>query len=304
MGSTLGLTMIFFGTRHNQYEKISIFLLVLAMAFPIGASAQSQVGDVNGDGKLSITDVAALINYLLSNDASQIVIENCDVNGDTRITISDVTTLIDILLNQSGVPEPDDDYVDLGLPSGTLWATRNVGADNPDDYGDLFSWGETEPKDSYWWADYKWVEIDANGILSFTKYNTESNQGIVDNKTELDPEDDAACAHYPNGRMPSIDQINELIENCTWEWTKMNNAIGELITGPNGNTIFLPAAGGTSFVPGEFGAYWSRSMGFFPPYYYYPQMGSSIQFSSEYYEMNTSSRCVGMPVRAVKATQE
>ena len=109
-------------------------MLVLAMAFPICASETPMIGDVNGDGKIVINDVTALIDYLLTEDASLIVMENADVNLDGKVAITDLTALIGLLL-AGETPEPDNDYVDLGLPSGTLWATRNVGAENPEDCG-------------------------------------------------------------------------------------------------------------------------------------------------------------------------
>ena len=283
-------------------KKISLFLFVLAMAFPICASGASPRGDVNGDGNVNIADVSDLIDYLLSNDASMIVIENADIDGDGNVNIADLSDVIDMLLNPSLPPEPGDEYVDLGLSSGTLWATHNLGATSPEEYGDYFAWGETEPKDNYIWDNYQWVEIVENHILYFTKYNTEDNIGIVDGKTELDPEDDAAYVNWgPEWRMPSREQIDELQENCTWAWTKMNGVNGQLITGPNGNTIFLPAAGESLVYNQETnGYYWSRSIFFVPPYYYYPQNGTNLQFASDFMETNCSSRCIGASVRAVR----
>ncbi len=157
--------------------------------------------------------------------------------------------------------DEEGDWVDLGLPSGTVWATRNVGASSPEGYGDYFAWGETEPKSYYDWNTYKWSYYE-NGYLKFSKYNTDSYYGAVDNKTELDPSDDAACAHYPGGRMPSLEQILELLDNCTWQWTLRNGVNGQLVTGPNGNTLFLPAAGyrWRESHGGSGGDYWSRTL--------------------------------------------
>ncbi|MBP5460907.1 MAG: hypothetical protein J6Y20_02110, partial [Lachnospiraceae bacterium] len=76
-----------------------------------------------------------------------------------------------------------------------------------------------------------------------SKYCTKEANGVVDNKIVLDPEDDAAYVNYPNGQMPSQEQLEELIANCTWEWSQLNGMNGLLVTGPNGNTMFLPAAG-------------------------------------------------------------
>ena len=89
-------------------------------------------------------------------------------------------------------PIPDNhEYVDLGLPSGTLWATCNVGADSPEEYGDYFAWGETTPKDSYQWNNYKWSGLgSSNWLDALTKYWVDENGGILDGKRELEPEDD------------------------------------------------------------------------------------------------------------------
>ncbi|MBR1838795.1 MAG: hypothetical protein IJ786_04480, partial [Bacteroidaceae bacterium] len=150
--------------------------------------------------------------------------------------------------------------VDLGLPSGTLWADRNVGADKPEAYGDYFAWGETTPKANYSWTNYKW----AKGSYEVTKYSPS-----IDNKDELDPEDDAAQANWGGKwRMPTRDDIIELINNTNSQWVVNYNN-----TGINGykftnksnpsKFIFLPAAGGHDSSPysvGVEGLYWSSSL--------------------------------------------
>ncbi len=134
------------------------------------------------------------------------------------------------------------EYVDLGLPSGTLWATCNIGATTPEGYGDYFAWGETEPKTTYDWSTYKWC----NGLeYTFTKYCTESEMGTIDNKTELELADDAAHANWGGEwRIPSAKDAEELIEKCTWTWVTRNEVSGVEVKGTNGKSIFLPAAGG------------------------------------------------------------
>ena len=154
--------------------------------------------------------------------------------------------------------------VDLGLPSGTLWANYNVGANYPEDYGDFYAWGETEPnKEVYGWNTYKWC----NGTYeALTKYNSSLAIGVVDDKTELEPEDDAATVNWGSSWcMPSLDQIRELCnpEYTTYEWVTQHGVNGHLITSKkNGNTIFLPAAGlgFMSGFEGSEGAYWSSSL--------------------------------------------
>ncbi len=152
--------------------------------------------------------------------------------------------------------------VDLGLPSGLKWANANLGASAPEDYGDYYAWGETEPKENYIWSTYKW----GNGSYdTLTKYNTNGSYGTFDNKTVLDLEDDVAHVKLGGSwRMPTKAEWAELLENCTWTWTTQNGVNGRLVTASNGNSIFLPAAGyrdGTNFSDvGSRGYYWSSSL--------------------------------------------
>lgn len=162
--------------------------------------------------------------------------------------------------NNEGHTDPK--YVDLGLPSGVKWANMNVGASAPEEFGDYFAWGETESKSIYDWSTYKWCNGSNN---TMTKYCTESKYGTVDNKTTLDPEDDAAHVNWGGAwRMPTEDEQKELLEECTWIWSSLNGMIGYKVMGPNGNSIFLPAAGhhyhGDFNSAGQYGEYWSSSL--------------------------------------------
>ena len=152
--------------------------------------------------------------------------------------------------------------VDLGLPSGTLWADRNVGADAPEAYGDHFAWGEVTPKTEYKWSTTKWCNGSSS---SMTKYCANSSYGTVDGKTVLDLEDDAAYVNMgAEWRMPTIAEQNELRNNCTWTWTTQNGVNGYKLTGNNGNSIFLPEAGyrvnSSLYDAGSDGYYWSSSL--------------------------------------------
>ena len=277
-------------------KKIQLLLLSLLLALPFNAYAQSNLyGDVNGDGEISIADVNVIIDTILRGATNAAA----DVNGDGEVTVADVNAVIDIILH----PNQEPDYVDLGLPSGTLWATRNVGANSPEDYGDYFAWGETAPKSVYNWDTYKWGGYDSNGRFYLTKYNTYSGYGTVDNKTELDPSDDAACAHYPGGRMPSYDQIVELCNSCSWQWTQRNGVYGQLVTGPNGNTMFLPAAGyrwdDSLSDAGSDGYSWSRTLNSSGP-----RNAFSLYFGSGGWGYWISNyRYNGFTVRAVRVSQ-
>ena len=192
------------------------------------------------------------------------------------------------------------EYVDLGLPSGTLWATCNVGAENPEEYGDHYAWGETETKDFYYESNYKWCN---GSTFSLTKYNTKSDFGIVDNKTVLEMADDAASANWGDDwRMPTGEELYELYDKCTWTWTTQCGKNGYCVTGPNDKSIFLPAADhGTSFdSAGYYGGYWSSSL-----YSSYPGYACNIHFDSSdvYHLRGDSYRFFGLSVRPVRSVR-
>ena len=153
--------------------------------------------------------------------------------------------------------------VDLGLPSGLKWATCNVGAEEPWEYGGYYAWGETEEKSDYTSKTYKWCNGSKD---SMTKYCTDSDYGRVDNKTVLEPDDDVAYVKWGGSwRMPTLEELKELCDECTWKWTELNGVNGYRVTGPNGNSIFLPAAGWRyetkRYYRGTYGNYWSSSLG-------------------------------------------
>jgi len=193
-------------------------------------------------------------------------------------------------------PEYYHAYVDLGLPSELKWATCNIGADKPEDYGDYFAWGETEPKTNCSWSTYKWCNGSDD---TQTKYNTNSSYGTVDNKTVLDLEDDAVHVNWGGRwRMPTDAEWTELINKCTWTWTSQNGVNGRLVTGPNGKSIFLPAAGFRYSTDldnaGSYGIYWSSSLKSDYPYDAY-----GVYFYSDGVERGYGGRCYGRSVRPV-----
>ena len=154
------------------------------------------------------------------------------------------------------------EYVDLGLPSGTLWAACNVGANKPEEYGDYFAWGETEQKEtSYDWENYKYSKDGTP-----TKYSVDGLDEVSSMK-EILPEDDAATANWSSSwRMPSLDQIKELVNSdyTTTEFTTLNDVKGLKITSKkNGKTLFFPAGGSRNNKElddvGVGGVYWSCS---------------------------------------------
>ena len=281
--------------------KKFFILLCVAAVFSVAGYSQTYRYDVNGDGVVTAADVTALYDYLLGNVPGG---DQFDVNGDGVVTAADVTALYDYLLGN--VPSRDEhEYVDLGLPSGTLWATMNVGANSPEEYGDYFAWGETTPKDYYEWSTYEWCMGDYNKL---TKYCTKSNygyNGFTDGKTELDPEDDAATANWgPEWCMPSREQIEELRDNCTTQWTTRNGVNGSLFTSNiNGASLFLPAAGdrwgSDLYDAGSWGNYWSRTLdGSYPDGAYY------LTFDSGNVFWDNLDRYDGFSVRPVCMSQK
>ncbi len=193
-------------------------------------------------------------------------------------------------------PEGGKQAVDLGLPSGLKWASCNVGANNPEEYGDYFAWGETEPKDTYNSSTY--VYYDAS-TYSYTKYTGSNGDGL----TTLEVSDDAAAANWgSNWRMPTETEMKELRDNCTVAWGTYNGVNGRVFVGPNGKSVFLPAAGlrdgSELYDAGSYGGYWSSSL-------YTGNPGSAwyLNFISGYCRMNDYYRNYGRSVRPVCVSQ-
>lgn len=194
------------------------------------------------------------------------------------------------------------EWVDLGLPSGLLWAKCNLGATTPEEHGNYYAWGETEPKEVYNWSTYRYCTEDGESNLqTLTKYNTSSNYGSVDSLTILQAMDDAATAAFGSGaRTPTKEDWNELMDNTTVDWTTINGVNGRQFTSTaNGNTLFLPAAGGRlgselSDV-GRYGNYWTSSL-----YTYDPILVWRFDFFSDNQSISGIGRGNGLSVRAVR----
>ena len=207
-----------------------------------------------------------------------------------------------------------EEYVDLGLPSGIKWAKRNLGASKPSDYGDYYAWGETTPKPKkakYNWATYKWMQAGQSDWKHITKYTVADGQTeaiwydaggnfIGDNKTALIAGDDAATANLGSPwRMPTIDEIKELLDNCTWTWTTQDGKNGYQVDGPNGNSIFLPAAGyreGSGLrAAGRWGTYWLSSLSRTNS-----DRALNLSFDSGVHYLSNNDRFIGFTVRPVR----
>ena len=173
-------------------------------------------------------------------------------------------------------------YVDLGLSSGLKWATCNIGANNPEDYGDYFAWGETSPKAEYSWENSVTYGEQMSDISGNAQY-------------------DAATANWGGSwRMPTREQMEELVVHCEWEWTQVNGVNGSKVIGPNGSCIFLPAAGyrsGSSlYYDGYYGYYWSSTPddNFYDDCAYYLSFNYGLEGVYWYYNRN-----IGFTVRPI-----
>ena len=209
------------------------------------------------------------------------------------------------------------EIVDLGLPSGIKWASFNLGASKPEEFGDYFAWGETEPyyepgfaqsespvwkpgkENGYYWSSYKWCMGIHSSITKYCINPSYGYNGFTDGKTLLDFEDDAAKVNLGDKwRIPTTAEMDELVYNCTWKWTSMNGISGYKVTGPNGNSIFLPAAGLRNeygFHTGSGGYYWGANI-----------ETASISYDATYIYLDSSEygwsytlRCEGLSIRPV-----
>ena len=194
----------------------------------------------------------------------------------------------------------EHEWVDLGLPSGTLWATCNVGASSPEEYGDYFAWGETEPKNDYSWSTY----MHCNGTEFLTRYCLSESYGLVDYKIELKANDDVATERWgEEWQIPSLKQIQELMNTnyTTRTITKLKGVTGFKIQGKNnGNYIFLPLKGNTlnPQFANKIGDYWSRSL-----YTDDSKCAYNLELNSVYDQVYTTDRVlrfVGLSVRPVR----
>lgn len=209
--------------------------------------------------------------------------------------------------------ENKNDYVDLGLPSGTLWATKNIGANSSIESGDYFAWGETKGyksgKKEFSWNTYKWSKGDKNKLTKYCDKSRFGNNGFTDNKIELNLEDDAANVNWGiNWRMPSIEQLNELREKCTWKWVTYKGTSGYVVKGSNGKSIFLPATGlldEVTFKHTNSGCYWSRTLYTNSPGNpEHPEYARRLDFTSDAVRYAFASRDAGLSVRPVRITQK
>ena len=286
-----GLSLRFMGYEVENYStrnwKIKDYKLYHSPKKVVHASGRPAIGQ-SGTVSFNVYDQNYLLNsevltclpQFVKFEANGQLSQKYGIASNGTVSVTWTPTDNDILyaklydpngnvLAWDTVKVPNDtstgDWVDLGLPSGILWATRNVGANSPTDYGDYFAWGETSPKSIYNWSTYRYCN-GTSGTL--TKYCNVLGWGynyFTDNLTTLQAGDDAATANWGGGaRTPTYAECRELISNTIHEWTSRNGVYGMRFTARNGRSIFLPAAGlrwdGSLGDAGVYGCYWSSSL--------------------------------------------
>ena len=208
----------------------------------------------------------------------------CGTVGDAKVNGTD-----DNAKTPDGV-----EAVDLGL--SVKWANMNVGAKKSTGYGTYYAWGETKEKEVYNWSTYKWCNGSKDTLI---KYCNISSCGIKDNKEVLDPEDDVAHVKWGGSwKMPSYSQMSELKGKCSSEWTTVNGVEGRKFTGPNGYSIFLPAAGERAYSrhdeQGSYAYYWSTSLRS-----YYPERAYRLNFNSFFVDFGGTYETYGLGYRFI-----
>lgn len=280
----------------------------------------ASLGEIKGQAEALGTGQTGIATQIagVTSAINALVDQVKDGDTDAASALAQIIQKLEELKGSIGgggtTPSPVE-YVDLGLPSGLKWAKCNLGASKPSESGDYYAWGETAPKAKYNLTTYKWMQAGQSEWKYITKYTfadgetgaiwyDSSGNFIGDNKTVLDAADDAATAKLGSPwRMPTEVDIQELRDNCTWTRTTQDGVNGYQVDGPNGNAIFLPAAGyykGTMRYERSKGYYWSSSLdtdlSFFARSYY----ACGLHFESGGYFGYNSFREYGYSVRPVR----
>ena len=312
-------------------QVVSLFVsALLTVLFNLSASAQSLVFHLAGGAKSTVSlpatftvtptgdklviDGGGSVVELAKDDVMCVTYrgKKGDVNDDETVDVADIATIISIMAGKGGDTEPetteektytscpDQNHphsIDLGLPSGTKWACCNVGASAPEGYGNYYAWGETSPKSVYndvTYSYYTGQDTNGDGLI-------DRNFSVVNIGSDIAGTDyDAATANWGSPwRMPTKAQCDELRNNCSSTWTTQNGVNGRKFTGPNGGTIFLPAAGrrwdSDLYYAGSSGDYWSSSL-----YGSIPYDARNLDFGSDDAVWNCSYRSRGLTVRPVR----
>lgn len=307
-------------------KKIILTLLVLC-ATTLSLQAQQvetySAYDVNHDGATKVDDAVLVANRAQGKDTPDQEVAKAATIASLLQSIYDKLELLEervdglrskYYLNvpdENGVCSAGHDYVDLGLKDAEgrtiYWATCNLGADKPEDPGLYFAWGEVEGNGpdvsdgrEFYWNDYPLYDFESG---MFLRYCFESWEEHKDDRTLLLRRDDAAVQHWDGSwRMPTTEEQDQLRENCDWVWDPTRK--GMIVTGKNGNSIFLPAAGYRS-------KYWGLDQFGVTGYYWSSSLGETVQaaacilnFSQFDAYWGSFDRCCGLPIRAVCVAAE
>lgn len=288
------LTRVVLGERKAKFIPAK-YVIVNADTPVTETEHRHFLGDVDGDGCITIADVTILIDMMTGKKAKQYI-------------------LPDVVYDTLGIRNGHE-YVDLGL--SVKWATCNVGTESSFDYGKYFAWGETVAKQKYDWATYEWVLPGESTGEYINKYTFQDymlwslwyddyGDYVGDNKIALDMQDDVVSEIWgEDWRMPSFDELLELKNNCTWVWTsnyKSSGLKGYIVTskksGFTNKSIFLPASGTmrgkTLSNTGTYGTYWTRNLAESSSY-----CACGLGFNSSSIYWFDSDRCYGMSIRPV-----
>ena len=302
------------GTAYGEEKAfttmaITIPTVTTSSATSISYTSATVFGSVTDDGGATVTERGVVYSTTSNPTTSNSKVVSGSGKGSFTCNLSNLQDGVTYYVrayavNKKGTAYGKEksfttlkhEYVDLGL--SVKWATCNVGANSPEEHGDYFAWGETEPKSTYIWSTYKYCNGSSR---SLTKYCTNSSYGTVDNKTTLELSDDAARANWGGTwRMPTDAELTELREKCTWTWTNQNGAMGYKVTSKsNGRSIFLPAAGIRNSSDaineaGDRGCYWSSSL-----YTDSQDRACLVRFFSTKVERYHYSRSLGFSIRPV-----
>ena len=306
-----------YGEEKTFTTRDGVAVVTTAELTEIGLATATCGGTVTDDGGLAVT----ARGVCWSTESNPTIADLHSTNGTGTGSFSSTLTglipntiyyvrayatnsLMTVYGSEMSFTTGNPTYVDLGLPSGLLWATCNVGADTPEDYGDYFAWGETQPKDTYNWSTYQYCMGSSSTLTKYCSNSSYGYNGFTDNLTTLLPEDDAATANWgDNWRMPTDGEWQELCQNTTRTWTQQNGVNGFLFTAINGNSLFLPAAGyrydSSLGSAGSGGRYWSS-----PLYTGNPYRAWSFFFNSSSLIINNDGRYCGQPVRPVCSSRQ
>ena len=283
------VTVVGNATYTAQFEAIPVRTITVAVA-----DGHSAMGTVSGGGNYREGQAVSISATATPGYRFKQWDDGNTQNPRTITVIHDATYTAEFT-------EYHANWVDLGLPSGLLWADANLGAESPEQYGDYYAWGETTTKSSYTWNTYKYCRGSMNTLTKYCDISTSGYNGYTDNLTTLQPEDDAATATLGgDARIPTSAEWREMINNTTQTNETLNGVAGRRFTSKtNGNSIFIPFGGhmdGTNLARGGSSAeHWTASYGTFTP-----STAEMFFANSSNGSVSNGSRLYGFNIRAVR----